>query len=79
MSLPLPRFSKMRERAESNRKIARIVLESGGTAESAKPVAYATLAGDERRLRGLPAVARGVSGASPGTDPVGALMRKQPR
>jgi hypothetical protein len=35
-----------------------------------------TAAGDSRRLRGLPCVARAVSGHIPGTDPVEALMSK---
>jgi hypothetical protein len=39
-------------------------------------VVKATLAGDNRRLRGLPAVGRGVSGHIPGTDPLEALLDK---
>jgi hypothetical protein len=56
----------MEERRESDRKIARIVLETGCSAESTRTVSQTTLAGDERRLRVVPCVARGVSGASPG-------------
>jgi hypothetical protein len=76
----LPRFSAVTERAERARKIAAIVRETECSAESAtKTVAQATLAGDERRLRGVPCIARGVGGASPGTNPVAELLRKQPR
>jgi hypothetical protein len=39
----------------------------------------ATAAGDRRKLRGLPAVARGVSGHVPGTDPLEALLAKEDR
>lgn len=34
-----------------------------------RPVPGGTLAGDERRLRGIPVVGRGIGGASPGTRP----------
>ncbi len=36
----------------------------------------ATAGGDERRLRGIPAIGRGVTGAIPGTDPERAAMRR---
>lgn len=36
-----------------------------------RPVAGGTLAGDERRLRGIPIVGRGIGGVSPGTRPGG--------
>lgn len=67
MTQILRRFSAVMERMEDERKIGRILEETGTVA--AGPVAKVTLGGDERRLRGIPAVARGVSGASPGTDP----------
>jgi hypothetical protein len=34
---------------------------------------------DWQRLRGLPAIGRGVSGAVPGTNMVGALLAKEAR
>lgn len=68
----LPRFNRFTEKAEDERKIARVLLESQG-AEVPKTVARATLPGDNRRLRGIPCVARGVSGVSPGTDPAHAV------
>lgn len=37
----------------------------------------ATAAGDERRLRGIPALARGVGSAIPGTSPLQALLAKE--
>ncbi len=37
----------------------------------------ATAAGDERRLRGIPALARGVGSAIPGTNPLQALIAKE--
>ena len=67
MSHLLRRFHAQSERIEDERKIGRIVLEARG--EEAKTVARATLPGDNRRLRGIPVVARGVAGVSPGTDP----------
>jgi hypothetical protein len=42
-------------------------------------VGHATAGGDAQRLRGLPAHARGTSGAIAGTDPVRALLAKERR
>ena len=39
----------------------------------------ATAAGDSRRLRGIPALARGVGSAIPGTNPLQALIAKETR
>ena len=39
---------------------------------------WATAPGDSRKLRGIPAVGRGVDGSIPGTDPVAALEAKYP-
>jgi hypothetical protein len=36
---------------------------------AAERVYTTTLAGDERKLRGIPAIGRGVTGAIPGTSP----------
>ena len=69
----LPRFTI--DHIADERKVARIILESGSAPESAT-VARATLPGDNRRLRGIPAVARGVAGVSPGTDPYGETARR---
>lgn len=66
MSQILRRFNQAMERVEDERKLGRILQETG---ETPKSVARATLAGDPRRLRGIPVIARGVSGTSPGTDP----------
>jgi len=61
--------------AEQAADLAKILCET----ESAEPptAAGTTSGGDEARLRGLPAIGRGVSGAIPGTSPVGAVMRKE--
>jgi hypothetical protein len=65
MSRPLPRYL---EPDDFQHKLARILIETGEQAPPAT-VVRATLAGDERRLRGIPCIARGVPGASPGTNP----------
>jgi hypothetical protein len=52
--------------AENARILARITLE---TAAEGKTLAGATAAGDSRKLRGIPAIGRGVSGAIPGSQP----------
>jgi hypothetical protein len=68
MSQVLRRFNASMERIEDERKIGRILLESQA-AESPTTVTRATLPGDTRRLRGIPCIARGVAGVSPGTHP----------
>ena len=70
----LPRLRAHSERAEDLRKVARIVIEADSI-DVPKTVARATLAGDARRLRGLPAVGRGVAGAIRGTSPHSAVLR----
>ena len=57
-----------RLKAEQARQLARIAREQRGDDGSQRPTGV-TAAGDERRLRGLPAVGRGVSGAIRGTSP----------
>lgn len=39
----------------------------------------ATAAGDSRKLRGIPALARGVGSTCPGTDPLKAYLAKERR
>lgn len=72
MSQLMRRFSAVSERLEDERKIGRILLESTAAALPTT-VARATLPGDNRRLRGIPCVARGVAGVSPGTHPTDAV------
>ena len=75
----LPRhLDELHERITWERKLARILLEVGEPAPDPK-LYRGTAAGDERRLRGLPAVARGTSGAIAGTDPLRALLAKERR
>lgn len=73
----LPRFNRFTEKLEDERKIAKVLMESDG-AEIPPTVTRATLPGDNRRLRGIPCVARGVAGVSPGTDPLGYVVRHRP-
>ena len=68
MSRLLPRFTAAMQRIADDEKIGRILRETGDPGPTAT-VARATLPGDTRRLRGIPCVARGVSGVSPGTHP----------
>ena len=68
MSLILRRYDAHAERLHDERRIARIVIETGGTAPDPKH-AGATAPGDTRKLRGIPAIGRGVGGAIPGTRP----------
>jgi hypothetical protein len=77
----LPRYLDAElQRIEFQRKLARILLETGVElpAATAKPINGAG-GGEPARLRGLPAIGRNVSGAIPGTDPVRALLAKERR
>ena len=78
MSRPLPRYlDDGRERLEFEQKLARILLEVGKPAPAPKLYA-ATAGGDGRRLRGIPAHAKGTGGgAIAGTDPLRALLVKE--
>lgn len=74
MSHILGRFNRHQQARQDHDNITRIINE-GGTQEAPPTVTRATLPGDTRRLRGIPAVARGVPGASPGTNPEQAILR----
>ena len=68
MSQHRARFHRHTEAARDAQKIARIMLETGESAPITSR-AGATNGGDERKLRGIPAIGRGVTGAIPGTSP----------
>lgn len=52
--------------AHNAQVLARVTLE---TSVEERPVTGATAGGDERKLRGIPAIGRGVAGAIPGSSP----------
>jgi hypothetical protein len=64
---PLPRAFRRKLQALDQAKLDRIIAAT----EKAEPsnAAGSTAGGDERRLRGLPAIGRGVRGAIAGTVP----------
>lgn len=68
----MPTFSLAQKHADLDhhnaQTLARIARETGDTPIVAV-AARATPAGDERRLRGIPAIGKGVQGAIPGTTP----------
>lgn len=66
MSQPLRTAASYRDQDQA--KLARILIEVGEPAPQT-PIGHATAGGDERKLRGIPAIARGVAGAIPGTAP----------
>jgi hypothetical protein len=77
-SASVPTFSLAARRAieaqRNARMLAKLALEDGAP-RFERPRAAAD-AGDERTLRGLPAIGRGVSGAVRGTDPAGETIRR---
>lgn len=81
MTHPLPRFHRHQEAINDTRNIDRIIAELTPT-QAPATVTRATLSGDTRRLRGIPAIGYGISGASPGTNPSAEterrLMRQRP-
>lgn len=75
----LPRFYAQSQEQERLRKIAKITAQAEANApDQPATVARATLPGDSRRLRGIPVVG-GVSGTSPGTDPLAAALHAERR
>ena len=77
----LPRFYRYQQERENERKLARVLLATGETAPelNGKPLTRSADGHDPERLRGLPAIGRNVSGAIRGSDPLGALIRKENR
>jgi hypothetical protein len=73
----LPRYYRYQQQQEDARKLADILAQPVDDTTTARH--GATLAGDKQRLRGLPAVSRGVSGTQPGTQPLAALLAKERR
>lgn len=71
MTQILPRFYR-RELERQDAEAVRIAVQ-----EAEENVSEgATAGGDNRRLRGIPCVAQGVGGVSPGTDPYAATARR---
>jgi hypothetical protein len=67
-------------RAHQARVLADVLLEIDPDDPKLEDRRYATtLGGDHQKLRGLPAIGRGVSGAIHGTSPEQALMAKERR
>ena len=76
----LPRFFRLKEQAQAERKIAKAILESGDYPDANGRVYRSSADGHNRdRRRGLPVISKGVSGTAPGTDPVAELLRKESR
>jgi hypothetical protein len=72
----LPRFTAAMEGIRDAERLGRILEEVG---DAPVAVGKATAGGDPRRLRGVPAVGRGVSGAVSGSQPLAELLRKEAR
>jgi len=75
---PLPRAFRRQLMAADEAKLERILAEVGPLPPP-EQTAGATAPGDSRSLRGIPAHARGTSGAIAGTDPLRALLAKERR
>ena len=75
----LPRFLAVQQQAEDERKLARILEHDFPDGNGAMPRRSSADGHRGDRRRGLPIVARGVGGTSPGTDPVAALLHKEAR
>ena len=61
------------------RILAEIVLDTNPDepVKNRAIIGYRSAAGDQQRLRLIPAIARGVAGAIPGTNPLQALLAKE--
>ncbi len=71
-------FRRYQQGREDEKKLAAIFLESGDVEhEAGMPLRRSADGHNRERARGIPIVGRvGGGGASPGTDPVAALLRK---
>jgi hypothetical protein len=76
----LPRYYRRQLEAEDAQKIEKIILE-GRELESdpGRPLRQSADGHSSDRRRGLPVISKGVGGASPGTDPLRALLAKESR
>ena len=72
-----PRAYRRQLEAQDSAKVAAPVADTAP--EGPMSTAGATSGGDESRLRGLPAIGRGVSGATVEADPVKALLANEGR
>ena len=78
----LARFFRSLQAIEDERAVARAILEAGEFPEGngAMPLRRSADGHDRERMRGLPIVGRPSGGdAIPGTNPVAALLRTEPR
>jgi hypothetical protein len=76
----LPRFFRHQQQAEDLKRIAKIILEGGEVEnEAGMPLRQSADGHHSDRRRGLPMVSKGTGGASPGTDPLWALLAKERR
>ena len=77
----LPRFYAHLQKIEDQRKLGQILLEGGELeSEAGRPLRRSADGHNRDRARGIPIVGRaGGGGASPGTDPLQALLRKEAR
>jgi len=78
MAKQLPRFEALLQKHEDARKLAKILLETGDE-EPPPTTKGSSNGGDWERLRGLPAIGRGCSGAIRGSDPLGEVLRREHR
>lgn len=72
----LPRFQAEHERVSDERKLAKILLETGTALPDVN--ARATAPGDTRKLRGIPAHANGVTGVITGGNEYAVTMAQRP-
>ena len=77
----LPRFYRHQQQLEDARRVAEIIVEGDEVEnEAGIPLRRSADGHNRERARGIPIVGRaGGGGASPGTDPVAALLRKEAR
>lgn len=78
MSRLLPRYTTSITYHADQLKIDKIIGTSTAAEITVTTKTKATAPGDSRKLRGIPVVG-GVSGTSPGTDPLAAVIAKERR
>ena len=77
VSKRLPRFYAWQQKIEDERKLGQILLEGGEVETEAGVPLRRSADGQPRSTARTAIISKGIGGTAPGTDPLGALLRKE--
>lgn len=76
---PAAAYERLTREHEARQAAIRKVLDLPVDEPNPRRRGMPTAGGDGRKLRGIPVIADGVGGTSPGSDPLGAVIRRDKR